>query len=145
MAETARISQVARELPSTPRRGGFDTQSPYANGGIVKPETTSLYDNGMRSGSMTPAAVAATFRAPMRPMTSEGTYKFDPERPRPNLTLREKEVLRLVCDGLTNAEIATKLTVSRETIKSELKRIFRKIGVANRTQAAVLLVKQGWV
>jgi DNA-binding NarL/FixJ family response regulator len=111
----------------------------------VKPETTSLYDNGMRSGSMTPAAVAATFRTPMRPMTSEGTYKFDPERPRPNLTLREKEVLRLVCDGLTNAEIATKLTVSRETIKSELKRIFRKIGVANRTQAAVLLVKQGWV
>ena len=68
-----------------------------------------------------------------------------PERPRPNLTLREKEVLRLVCDGLTNSEIATKLTVSRETIKSELKRIFRKIGVANRTQAAVLLVKQGWL
>lgn len=112
----------------------------------MKPETSSLYDNGMRSGSMTPAAVTATFRAPMmRPMTSEGTYKFDPDRPRPNLTLREKEVLRLVCDGLTNAEIATKLTVSRETIKSELKRIFRKIGVANRTQAAVLLVKQGWV
>jgi len=64
------------------------------------------------------------------------------ERPRLNLTEREKEVLRLVCDGLTNAEIATSLHVSRETVKSELKRIFRKIGVANRTQAAVLLVRQ---
>lgn len=111
----------------------------------MKPEATSLYDNGMRSGAVAPPAMTATFRPTMRPITSEGTYRFDPDRPRPNLTLREKEVLRLVCDGLTNAEIATKLTVSRETIKSELKRIFRKIGVANRTQAAVLLVKQGWV
>ena len=111
----------------------------------MKPEASSLYDNGMRTGTVPPSNVGGQFRSSMRPMTSEGTYKFDPDRPRPNLTLREKEVLRLVCDGLTNAEIATKLTVSRETIKSELKRIFRKIGVANRTQAAVLLVKQGWV
>jgi DNA-binding NarL/FixJ family response regulator len=123
----------------------FGTENPTALEVSVKPETTSLYDNGMRSGAVTPPSVTNTFRSPMRPTTSEGTYKFDPDRPRPNLTLREKEVLRLVCDGLTNAEIATKLTVSRETIKSELKRIFRKIGVANRTQAAVLLVKQGWV
>jgi DNA-binding NarL/FixJ family response regulator len=111
----------------------------------VKPETSSLYDNGVRSGQVPPSTVSSTVRSPMRPTTSDGTYKYDPERPRPNLTLREKEVLRLVCDGLTNSEIATKLTVSRETIKSELKRIFRKIGVANRTQAAVLLVKQGWL
>lgn len=86
--------------------------------------------------------------APMRPvrsMTMDSAYTFDPDRPRPNLTMREKEILRLVCDGLTNSEIATSLGVSRETIKSELKRIFRKIGVANRTQAAVLLVKQGWL
>ncbi len=70
---------------------------------------------------------------------------MDPNRPKPNLTEREKEILRLVCDGLTNAEIATCLHISRETVKSELKRIFRKIGVGNRTQAAVLLVKQGWL
>lgn len=111
----------------------------------MKPETSSLYDNGMHGGTPQQAPVAPQFRSPARPVPAEGTYKFDPERPRPNLTLREKEVLRLVCDGLTNAEIATRLTVSRETIKSELKRIFRKIGVANRTQAAVLLVKQGWL
>jgi DNA-binding CsgD family transcriptional regulator len=70
---------------------------------------------------------------------------MDYDRPKPNLTEREKEILRLVCDGLTNAEIATCLHVSRETVKSELKRIFRKIGVGNRTQAAVLLVKNGWL
>jgi DNA-binding NarL/FixJ family response regulator len=107
----------------------------------VKVEASTLYSDGLRSGAVSPVTVAAT----MRSMVTDSAYKFDPDRPRPNLTLREKEVLRLVCDGLTNAEIATSLTVSRETIKSELKRIFRKIGVANRTQAAVLLVKQGWL
>ncbi|HXC50007.1 MAG TPA: LuxR C-terminal-related transcriptional regulator [Candidatus Limnocylindrales bacterium] len=105
----------------------------------MNPETTSIYESGVRSGT-----VGGMVRPPMRPI-SESSHKFDPERPRPSLTLREKSVLRLVCDGLTNQEIATNLTVSRETIKSELKRIFRKIGVANRTQAAVLLVKQGWI
>ena len=74
-----------------------------------------------------------------------GAYTMDPNLARPNLTEREKEILRLVCDGQTNGEIASNLLVSRETIKSELKRIFRKIGVGNRTQAAVLLVKQGWL
>ncbi|MFQ5353170.1 MAG: response regulator transcription factor [Candidatus Binatia bacterium] len=73
------------------------------------------------------------------------SFRFDPYRPKPKLTEREKRVLRLVCDGLSNPEIAAALCVSPETVKSELKRIFRKIGVANRIQAAVLLVKQQWV
>jgi DNA-binding NarL/FixJ family response regulator len=85
--------------------------------------------------------------AQVRPMTDGGgsRFPFDPNLPRPSLTIREKEVLILVCEGLTNADIATKLAVSRETIKSELKRMFRKLGVTNRTSAAVLLVKQRWV
>jgi len=81
----------------------------------------------------------------VRPQQSDGAFRIERERPKPNLTEREKEVLRLVCDGLTNAEIAACLHVSRETVKSELKRIFRKIGVGNRTQAAVLLVKNQWI
>ena len=68
---------------------------------------------------------------------------FDTAAPRRAMTEREKHVLRLICDGLTNSEMATRLDVSTETVKSELKRIFRKIEVRNRTQAAVLLVKQG--
>lgn len=67
----------------------------------------------------------------------------DPDRIRRALTEREKQILRLVCDGLSNAEIAIKLGISPETVKSELKRIFRKIEVKNRTQAAVLLVREG--
>ncbi len=98
---------------------------------------------------MTELQPEAPGRSPESPTRSRSAassaYRMDPNRPRPNLTEREKEILRLVCEGLTNAEIAANLHVSRETVKSELKRIFRKIGVANRTQAAVLLVRQGWL
>lgn len=91
------------------------------------------------------APMRTTPVSPTTPSNEQSAYRMDPTLPRPNLTDREKEILRLVCDGQTNAEIAVNLQVSRETIKSELKRIFRKIGVGNRTQAAVLLVKQGWI
>ena len=60
---------------------------------------------------------------------------------RPRLTDRENTLLTLICDGLTNSDIAKALAISKETVKSELKRIFRKIGVVNRTQAAVLFVR----
>jgi RNA polymerase sigma factor (sigma-70 family) len=91
-------------------------------------------------------AEAANPQTPAKQPAAEGSpFRMDRDRPKPNLTEREKEVLRLVCDGLTNAEIAACLHVSRETVKSELKRIFRKIGVGNRTQAAVLLVKNQWI
>ena len=97
----------------------------------------------MKSYLMSPPAQAST--AAIVPHTEAPAFRVERERPRPNLTEREKEVIRLVCDGLWNAEIATCLHVSRETVKSELKRIFRKIGVGNRTQAAVLLVKNNWI
>lgn len=109
----------------------------------MKAESNAYYpDNNMLQGR---TVSARPMPMPISSDRSPGAYKLDPDRPRPNLTEREKEVLRLVCDGLTNSEIAASLGVSRETVKSELKRIFRKIGVANRTQAAVLLVKQGWL
>jgi DNA-binding NarL/FixJ family response regulator len=68
---------------------------------------------------------------------------FDTVLPSRPLTEREKRILRLVCDGLTNAEIATRLGLAPDTVKAELKRIFRKIEVRNRTQAAMHLVRQG--
>ena len=104
-----------------------------------KPEPNSpLGDAGPAESAPSPTGLGKP-RVLSKPQPSEL------QRPRPNLTEREKEILRLVCDGLTNAEIATCLQVSRETVKSELKRIFRKIGVGNRTQAAVLLVRNGWL
>jgi LuxR family maltose regulon positive regulatory protein len=53
------------------------------------------------------------------------------------LSPRETQVLEMVALGLTNMEIATRLHVSIHAIKFHLAAIYRKLGVANRTEAAV--------
>jgi len=57
------------------------------------------------------------------------------------LTRRELEVLRLVADGQTNREIAERLTISRGTVKAHVERIIAKLGVSDRTQAAVRAIE----
>jgi len=58
------------------------------------------------------------------------------------LTQRESEVLRQLAYGLTNKEIATTLHISYETVKEHVQHILRKIGVTDRTQAAVWAVRK---
>lgn len=61
------------------------------------------------------------------------------------LTQRESEVLRQLANGLTNKEIANTLNISYETVKEHVQHILRKIGVSDRTQAAVWAVRKGLV
>lgn len=57
------------------------------------------------------------------------------------LTAREMDVLSCIGEGLSNQEIADKLCVSEKTVKNHLTNIFRKLGVADRTQALVYVLK----
>ena len=61
------------------------------------------------------------------------------------LTQRESEVLRQLAFGLTNKEIAQALGISYETVKEHVQHVLRKIGVTDRTQAAVWAVRKGLV
>jgi len=61
------------------------------------------------------------------------------------LTQRESEVLRQLAYGLTNKEIAQALHISYETVKEHVQHILRKVGVSDRTQAAVWAVRKGLV
>ena len=61
------------------------------------------------------------------------------------LTQRESEVLRQLALGLTNKEIAQALSISYETVKEHVQHILRKVGVSDRTQAAVWAVRKGLV
>lgn len=58
-----------------------------------------------------------------------------------NITEREKEVLKLVSDGLSNDEIAEKLVISRNTVKNHIASIIDKLSVKDRTQIAVFALK----
>lgn len=53
------------------------------------------------------------------------------------MTAREREVLRLVVDGLANKQIARRLDISERTVKAHLTNVFQRLGVRDRTQAAL--------
>ena len=72
-------------------------------------------------------------------------------RPRPapraptSLTPRETEILLLVAEGLANGEIAGRLTISEETVKTHVGRILVKLNLRDRTQAVVYAYESGLV
>lgn len=64
---------------------------------------------------------------------------------RKDLSSRELEVLRLIVAGRSNKEIARDLAIGEESVKSYLKAVFQKLGVADRTQAAIEAIRHGIV
>ncbi|HEY0734040.1 MAG TPA: response regulator transcription factor [Herpetosiphonaceae bacterium] len=64
-----------------------------------------------------------------------------PPSPPPDLTRREREVLALLAEGQTNPAIAAQLQISRSTVQLHVSNILAKLGVTNRTEAAMLAVQ----
>jgi DNA-binding NarL/FixJ family response regulator len=73
------------------------------------------------------------------PYLDDGGEHFVPLSP------REMEILRAVTRGLSNKEIALELKISHQTVKNHMTSVLDKLGVEDRTQAAVYALKRGWV
>jgi DNA-binding NarL/FixJ family response regulator len=93
------------------------------------------------------AAIRAAARgeAPLAPRAAAALLADRRSRPVPDVKLspREREVLRLVLEGLANKQIARRLGISEKTVKGHLTSLFQRIGVADRTQAALWAERTG--
>jgi len=80
-------------------------------------------------------------------MQSEGVGRSysDPGEPFQPLSSREMEVLSYVTQGMSNKEIALLLGISQQTVKNHVTSLLRKLGVEDRTQAAIYAIRRGWV
>jgi DNA-binding NarL/FixJ family response regulator len=67
------------------------------------------------------------------------------EAERSNLTLREIQILELLSDGQSNKEIGQRLAIADETVKSHLKRLYEKLGAADRAQAVAIALRQSLI
>lgn len=87
--------------------------------------------------------------ATMTPLLKEQKYLRELQREARSkekvLSAREIEVLCALAEGLYNKEIASKLQISEKTVKNHVSNIFKKIGVADRTQAAVYAIRHKFV
>ena len=67
------------------------------------------------------------------------------EPPRKLYSKREGEILQLLVDGLSNRQIAKTLDISEKTVKNHVSSLFKKLQVNDRTQAAVMAIRNNWV
>jgi len=95
----------------------------HAGGTLVKPEMTGAIVSELRRLSTSP--------------TKKGKHIFE------LLTEKELEIVRYVAEGMSNKEIADKLVYSEKTVKNYLSVIFQKLNIRDRTQAAILALRQG--
>ena len=86
---------------------------------------------------------AARGESPLAPKAAQAVLSERAEQRAVDLSDREREVLMLVADGLSNKLIARRLEISEKTVKAHLTRVYEQIGVTDRTQAALWVERQG--
>jgi DNA-binding NarL/FixJ family response regulator len=87
---------------------------------------------------------AARGESPLAPKAARAVLTARAEsRPAAELTAREHEVLTLLAQGLANKQIARRLGIAEKTVKTHLTSVFQRIGVTDRTQAALWAQRQG--
>ena len=106
-----------------------------AVGYLLKDSEPQVLIEGIRS--------ASRGESPLSPKAARTLLTARAERDRPELSERERQVLRCVAQGKPNKLIARELGISEKTVKTHLTRVFQQIGVTDRTQAALWARENG--
>ena len=127
----------------------YDALRAGASGFLLKDVTAERLFDAVRIIAAGEALLAPTVTrrligqfARLRPQAGDGT---GPSPALATLTPRETQVLRLVAEGLSNPEIAARLVVTEETVKTHVSRMLSKLGLRDRTQAVVAAYESGLV
>jgi DNA-binding NarL/FixJ family response regulator len=122
----------------------YDSLAAGASGFLLKDVGPEQLLHGIRVVAAGDALLAPSVtRRLIGEMVRAGRRHADPPPALDELTPRELEVLRLVAQGLSNAEIADRLFVEETTVKTHVSRLLAKLGLRDRTQAVVLAYESG--
>jgi DNA-binding NarL/FixJ family response regulator len=126
----------------------FAAFSSGADGYCLKDASTEQLEMAIRSVNAGAAWLDANIAGKvLSASTKSARLSGEQKRPLsgPSLTERESEVLELIVERMTNQEIAGKLVLSTETVKTHVRHIMEKLQVSDRTQAAVTALRHGLV
>ncbi|HEY2667732.1 MAG TPA: response regulator transcription factor [Actinomycetota bacterium] len=124
----------------------YDALSAGASGFLLKDGTAERLFDAVRVIAAGEALLAtAITRRLIDEFASQHRAAEAPASAIGSLTPRETEVLRLVAEGLSNAEIARRILVAEETVKTHVSRVLSKLGLRDRTQAVVIAYESGLV
>ena len=97
---------------------------------------------------LTPEELRETIRAVHRgetPLPAAVAQRLASRLSRPELTPREREMVQFIVRGFSNKEMAAQFGITEDTVKGHLKNVFMKLGVSDRTQAAIHALQHGIV
>ncbi|WP_262281914.1 response regulator transcription factor [Micromonospora sp. MA102] len=124
----------------------YDALGAGASGFLLKDATAERLFDAVRVVAAGEALLAPTVtRRLVAEFVRMRVRRREPDAALRTLTARETEVLRLIAEGLSNPEIAARLVVGEETVKSHVSRVLAKLGLRDRTQAVVVAYESGLV
>jgi DNA-binding NarL/FixJ family response regulator len=145
------LEAIRRILADAPRTGivvftmyknpayVYEAMNAGASGYILKSATKDELVRAVRAVHQGSGFLQAEVTKPLLlRLASDAKVESD----RTNLTLREIEIVEMLADGNGNREIARALSISEETIKTHLRRIYDKLGASDRAQAVAIALRQ---
>jgi len=116
------ISEVEKQLPELLLRGVCGILPPDADSDMLKKAVKIIYSGELWLD---------------RKLLKNILYQATIIEKKIDLTKKEKEIVSLICHGCRNKEIAQRLDISEQTVKSHCNRIYKKVGVSDRLQLAL--------